>query len=198
MSSKSVIHIGTKIDYLTVLEIVSNRNRQFCICKCDCGKTVERRRDYLSKCATGEDKFTSSCGCKKYDKIKGNKSHKWTGVGDLSGQYYASIKNRAQQKKKSKNRENGIEFSVSIEFLWNLFLTQNKLCAISGLPITLSQSRGKKRAEQTASLDRIDCSKGYVEDNVQWVHKDINKMRNTMTMEDFVKTCKIVANYHTA
>ena len=26
----------------------------------------------------------------------------------------------------------------------------------------------------TASLDRIDSTKGYVRGNIQWVHKDIN------------------------
>ena len=114
----------------------------------------------------------------------------------MSGQYYASIQSRAKQKKKSKNRENGIEFNVSIEYLWKLFLDQNSKCSLSGIPITLSQSRGRKRKEQTASLDRIDCDKGYIEGNVQWVHRDINLMRNSMSTELFKKYCKNVVDYN--
>lgn len=45
----------------------------------------------------------------------------------------------------------------------------------------------------TASLDRIDSSKGYVEGNVHWVHKDINIMKWDFPLETFIKMCKFVA-----
>ena len=50
-----------------------------------------------------------------------------------------------------------------------MFLKQNKKCALTGLDIwfgisTKEKTHGKK--EQTASLDRIDSSKGYTKDNV--------------------------------
>ena len=48
--------------------------------------------------------------------------------------------------------------------------------------------------ENTASLDRIDSSKGYVKDNVQWVHKDINRMKWNFPQDKFVKLCSFVAN----
>jgi hypothetical protein len=47
--------------------------------------------------------------------------------------------------------------------------------------------------EHTASLDRIDSSKGYCEDNVQWVHKDINRMKNTFDQDYFISLCKLIA-----
>ena len=46
----------------------------------------------------------------------------------------------------------------------------------------------------TASLDRIDSSKGYVKGNVQWVHKDINKMKTDFEQSIFIKLCKSVAD----
>lgn len=48
--------------------------------------------------------------------------------------------------------------------------------------------------KQTASLDRIDNTKGYTEDNVQWVHKIINKMKSDLTQEDFIMWCKRINN----
>lgn len=193
---KIALEPETKIGFLTLKHEIKVKGAKLSwLCLCDCGTECTRQHTYLANTYKKQDR-QPSCGCRQHDALKGDKNSGWTGCGDLSGQYYKSIQCRAKQKKKSKNRENGIEFNVSIEFLWNLFLSQNSVCALSGIPITLSQSKRRKRAEQTASLDRIDCSKGYVEDNVQWVHKDINKMRNTMPIEDFVKTCKIVANYN--
>lgn len=51
----------------------------------------------------------------------------------------------------------------------------------------------KQREEGTASLDRIDSSRGYVEGNVQWVHKDVNFMKQALSQERFVELCTLVA-----
>ena len=48
--------------------------------------------------------------------------------------------------------------------------------------------------KNTASLDRIDSSKGYVEGNVQWVHKMINMSKQQYSQEEFIDMCKAVAN----
>jgi hypothetical protein len=44
----------------------------------------------------------------------------------------------------------------------------------------------------TASLDRIDSSKGYFKGNVQWIHKDLNVMKMDLTEEKFIDYCKLV------
>lgn len=45
----------------------------------------------------------------------------------------------------------------------------------------------------TASLDRIDSSKGYEIGNIQFISTAINYMKNTMSHEDTLKLCKIIA-----
>lgn len=62
-------------------------------------------------------------------------------------------------------------------YLWKLFLKQNGKCALSGLGISFGGLIGEKRSSTTASLDRINSTKGYIKGNVQWVHKHINKMK---------------------
>jgi hypothetical protein len=52
----------------------------------------------------------------------------------------------------------------------------------------------KKLKTMTASLDRIDSSRGYTLDNIQWVHKDLNKMKTNYPNDYFIKMCKYVAN----
>jgi hypothetical protein len=46
----------------------------------------------------------------------------------------------------------------------------------------------------TASLDRIDSSKSYNKNNIQWVHKDVNKMKWAFNQNHFIKFCKLIAN----
>jgi len=80
-------------------------------------------------------------------------------------------------------------------FLYELLHTQqNNHCALSGLPISISNTvRGDMHGETTASLDRIESNKGYTRDNVQWVHKDINKMKMDLDEKEFIELCKAVA-----
>lgn len=39
---------------------------------------------------------------------------------------------------------------------------------------------------QSASLDRIESNKGYVVDNIQWVHKFVNVMKWNIPEDNFI------------
>jgi len=89
--------------------------------------------------------------------------------------------------------ELGLESNVTIEFIWELFLNQNRKCALSGVEIGFKKSvKREKKRDETASLDRIDSLKAYTEDNVQWVHKDINKMKWDFPVNRFLELTKLV------
>lgn len=120
----------------------------------------------------------------------------YTDLEDLSGTYFNILKRGALKRK--------LEFTVTKQYLWDLYLGQNSLCKLSGLPIKLksdykhwetSKGRGTRldRSTMTASLDRIDSSKGYVEGNLQWIHKVINIMKGNLSDNDFVYFCKSVS-----
>jgi hypothetical protein len=164
------------------------------IFKCVCGKEVEKRR---ASCEMYKRRgWNLSCGCKSYSNL-GNKHGNWKGFGDIPLQYFNNIKKGAY---KGGRRSKNIEFNVTIEYLWGLFLKQNRKCAYTGVEIcfgTLAQVRNKENREQIASLDRIDSDKGYVEGNVQWVHKKLNLMKQDLKEEDFIGWCKKVA-FHAA
>jgi len=84
--------------------------------------------------------------------------------------------------------EKGLKFDLDIVWAWNLYKKQNKKCALTGLPIGF----GKHNEETTASLDRINSFNGYVNGNVQWVHKDVNVMKNIFPVKYFVSMCGLV------
>lgn len=96
--------------------------------------------------------------------------------------YYNKIKRRAEKA--------GFEFNISFEYFLSIF---NKKCSISGEDIHFGK-HWTKLSEQTASLDRIDNSKGYVVGNIQWVHKDINFMKGKLTLHRFLELCHKINN----
>lgn len=92
-----------------------------------------------------------------------------------------------------------IEWNVTNEYLSELFESQMEECALTGAKIRFSPkgigAPGSAKIS-TASLDRIDSSKGYIEGNVQWVHKDVNKMKNNLSEKGLIEWCQLIVNYH--
>lgn len=84
-----------------------------------------------------------------------------------------------------------IEITIDCNYLDQLWESQAGKCALSDLPIDLRINW--QRHLQTASLDRIDNTKGYIEGNVQWVHKDVNFMKYTFSQDYFIGLCKRIA-----
>lgn len=178
--------IGKTFGYLTVLKM-SQTNKS--------GKSYEWRAICNCKCGSVNNDIspqallrgaTTSCGCRRDQYIKNTgKNHKhFTGYEGISGKYWGIIKGRA-------NKRN-YDFNLDIKYCWELYITQEGKCNLSGLPIGFAIAN-KKTSETTASLDRIDSSKGYVVGNVQWVHKNINIMKNVYNQDYFISLCDLVS-----
>ena len=151
----------------------------FCECK-NCGK-----KDFEVKIAPVLRGATTSCGCRRdfYYKISGKNNKNFTGYEEIRGGNWSSLRARAKKR--------GQEFDITIEYAWGLYIKQDKRCALSGIPLCFGVDTRPK--ETTASLDRIDPNKGYVVGNVQWIHKDINVMKNMFNQEYFVNICRFIA-----
>ena len=91
-------------------------------------------------------------------------------------------------------KSRGIPFEITIEYGWELFLSQGRKCALSGVPLVFAEKVGKY-TDKTASLDRIDSRYGYIKGNVQWVHKDLNFMKHKHSTNTFVEWCRKVVDY---
>lgn len=93
-------------------------------------------------------------------------------------------------------RKKNIPITITHDYVEHLWKQQNGKCALSGLPITFARGSAERSlGKTTASLDRIDSSSGYVENNLQWVHKAINNMKQSLTQEQFIYLCKTVAKF---
>jgi hypothetical protein len=83
-----------------------------------------------------------------------------------------------------------MEWGIDVFQVANLLEKQGYKCVLSGLPI---RANGDFQ-DITASIDRIDNSKGYTPDNIQLVHKRINMMRGALPVEEFISLCEQVAD----
>lgn len=126
-----------------------------------------------------------SNGCEKCSMF-----HTSTGYKLLSGDYWSLVINGAKKR--------NIDIFLSIKEAYELIEKQSFKCALSGLSICFNKNttEGKKINSnlKTASLDRIDSKKGYYLNNVQWVHKDINIMKNKYSQTYFIEMCKLVSD----
>lgn len=157
----------------TVLGLTSNTGvgrGRYWKCQCACGVVMSIRGRNLVEGGS------SSCGC----------DHE-TGYGNLSGSFWATVV--------SNSRARNIALEIGIAEASDLLDTQGHVCALSGLPIVAAK-KWKDRKTQTASLDRIDSSLGYVIGNVQWVHKDVNWMKGSFDQQHFINMCRLIGEHN--
>lgn len=174
--------IGKKFGKLIVISEAPYRKNDpapYWKCECECGNITEVRSQNLTQ------NITKSCGDGKHK--TGEAHYGWSGYEDISGTYYCSLKKGARRRK--------IPFKITISQMWEQFIKQDRKCSFTGLLLTFNKNQ--RDSNGTASLDRIDSSKGYVAGNIQWIHKDINRMKNSFPQQHFVEMCELVSKQQT-
>lgn len=170
-------HTGKQYYNWTVLNFVgtSNSNKNaIWKCRCSCGKEKNVR---IAQALCGHSKQCGSCGAKEtYNEVI--PAAIWNIIGRHTGRGNSRV----------------IKMLLTKEEATMLYEKQDRKCALSGLSIIFPKNNREYRAKvQTASLDRIDSSKDYEVNNVQWVHKIVNTMKMHFSQEEFIKMCKLIA-----
>ena len=159
---------------------LESSNHHHVKCRCNCGFINYVRIDMLKN---GKRKGCFECSHKIRERD-------YKEVGGLCSLMFSKIKRNAVIR--------NLEFNLNMTELWELFIAQDQKCALTNLPLILVNHKKLKIkiSEVTASLDRIDSSKGYIPDNVQWVHKAVNIMKGSLNNSEFINICKAVAETH--
>jgi len=157
------------------MELVEQRVDGRWIKSCsECGKV----QDYLRK-NYAQQSLDLNKTCKKCSNRKTENSHRGM---------YNLIRLSWFTKSKTGAETRGLIFDITIEDIWSMYTAQEGRCFLSGLPIGWAEVG----AIHTASIDRIDSSKGYLKDNVQLLHKDVNFMKQQYSQDYFIKVCNAV------
>lgn len=162
-------------DYTVIGRGPDRKKHIYWTCRCKCGVTKLVEGSGLT---SGRAQRCSKCNATIY---------LFEGVGELSKTYWSRLIAGAKKRR--------IPFDVKMEDLWELYINQARKCAITGVPIKFGRFSSKKtcaESDQTASLDRIDPTQGYVLTNVRWVHKHINRMRWILNDAQFYNWAKLI------
>lgn len=169
--------IGQRFGRLVVIQQIPKKtksyNARWWLCKCDCGNFTETITHSLTNGST----FT--CGCSRF----GENSHQWKGYKCISGKFWSLLKHSAQRRH--------IKVEISKEYAYSVLEKQKFTCALTGVPIQIHV----RNKSNSASIDRIDSTKGYVNNNIQWVHKRVNKMKMEYDQKEFIDWCKKVVEH---
>lgn len=177
------VQIGDKFGRWTVIgDLVNEQDRYLIPCQCECGNTGLVRESFLLS-----EKYN---GCKKclhqnnYPTFRKSSANPDVNLKGLSPAWASSINNNLQR---------GLYRTLTSEItsfdLLAQLEKQNSKCAYTGEPLNVL---GFSKLKSNASVDRIDSSRDYTLNNVHWVLKSINLMKNAFSNEEFINLCSKV------
>ena len=177
LNRRKELKINDRYGILTIIKEADSKYYSIrYLCKCDCGK---EKIILATRLRSGESK---SCGCKSWMIREGHPA--WKGYKEIGGSFWHHLNKNAQSR--------CYEVKITIEYIRDLLVKQNFKCALTKETIGF----GKRSNDRyTASLDRIDNNKGYIEGNVWWVHKDVNLMKQGFSVERLVDLSKKISKY---
>lgn len=168
---KLKIEIGTRFGSWEVIDertqVISNVTNW--ICRCDCGK---EQFVPLNNLMNG-----SSTQCRKCGSITGGKKRR-KGYEDISGNYWSQLVYKIKKK--------GIPFELRIEDAWDVYLKQERKCALSGFDIYFS-GYPYDRKKTNAALSLINVNGGYTKDNIQWIDKKLDKFKKNLDNQELLQ-----------
>ena len=119
---------------------------------------------------------------------------------DETNPVHKEVYNRWRNIKGSRSLEKG---NWDFKDLWQIFLNQNQRCALTGLPFSQGTLAGSpseiknivnNRNFDALSVDRIDPSKPYDINNIQFLRWSVNYAKQNLQQNEFIDLCKDIAN----
>ena len=144
--------------------------------KCNVEQSYARKQ--YAELSLAQKKLCKSCS----NKLPQNNQHKGWIKDVLRLSFIKKYEAHAKLKKR--------EWSVSFEYLADLLIKQDFKCSLTGWDIDAMNVQNN-----TASLDRIDSSVGYIEGNVQWVHKMVNMCKQNYEQIEFIEMCEAITEH---
>lgn len=108
--------------------------------------------------------------------------------GDIHNFIYSKF-NITEKGLKTRKKVGNLEFNITPEYLEKLY-NENHICVYTGIDLSYDNNLNVK--DNFLSIDRIDSNIGYIEGNIQFVHKSINMMKGTLSHKEFINFCELV------
>ena len=167
-------------------------------CKyCNKEKTIDRFQKYKSD-YTNEELYEVKCyDCKNKKREIIRETKQYT-VEEFLKYLLADTKNRNDTKHNKRKDEKYKQFDLTHEYLIEIWNRQNGKCFYSGRDMIYNYSKKDfnylNYNPEKASIDRIDSSKGYIQNNIVLCCAMANSMKMDLPYEEFKKWIKDINN----
>lgn len=169
---------GEEVGSWTLLRYLTKNNRGYWECECKCGEIFLVEVASLNR---GRSQSCRACAMKSTRDTRIVPAHYWLKL------------NRHAEKR-------GHVVHVTHQYAEQLLEQQCHRCALTGWEIGFGRGRRKNGqhsdGETTASLDRVEPSLHYTAGNIQWVHKDVNRMKQAFSESRLLELCIAVISFH--
>lgn len=172
--------VGKQVGTWTIIKYTGRnkyKSRQW-LCRCECGSERLFLTSYLT--GPGKRKATTCKACELRNMESNNRT-----TEEIPMRIWRKIKYTADKR--------DIAFDITREQALEKFQEQSKACALTKTPLYFTKLNSRYWRYTNASLDRIDSDKPYTTENVQWVEKRINMMKQKYSQDEFIELCKMVA-----
>jgi hypothetical protein len=176
--------VGKRFERLLVIDFAYIKNGNvYWLCKCDCGK------EKIARASSLKSGGTRSCGClvSELSKINRKKYAMSFEYGETSfNQLFSSYKLSAIRRAYS--------FELTKDEFRNLTGGTCDYCGKK--PSNVKISARKSNGEYVYNgIDRVDSSKGYILENCVSCCTECNKLKGTMSREEFLKCVDLIYNH---
>ena len=150
----------------------------------NCGKQFERRKaDVNRTIREGRRNYCSLSCCAKHSQL-GRPCKNPDFIKQFAGNRKDEYSQFRYHLRKAKERKKKCD--LTLEYLKELWDKQNGICPYTGMQL-LEYVWNKSKKPNTASLDRIDSSKGYIKGNVRFICLMANYARNKWSDKEVVE-----------
>ena len=180
------------------------RKQLECICE-NCGKSYMKDASEVTRnIKKGRKSFCSiSCAVtynnsnnlsEKAKKHQQEFASKYAGSGVSHTDEYSPFRETLRRAKRHA-KENDRECTITLQDLKSLWEKQQGKCVYTNVALTLPTGTNKVCITNQASLDRIDSTKGYIPDNIQFISSCINFLKNKLTDLETKRFLKEISSF---
>lgn len=155
-------------------------------------KVKPNTRFYCGRKCTGIDN-SGNLNITGWNASDENKTHLRSIGAKANSRYSVEEKPFGEYARRARNRKHHAGFDLTVPYLMEIWNAQHGKCALSRIP--LLHRHQTDNANDMASLDRIDSSKGYIQGNVQFISCALNWAKSNRTDDSILDLLAKIAKY---
>jgi hypothetical protein len=111
--------------------------------------------------------------------------------------YYTTLSGRAKSlMKTAKRRSTKFNDECDLDEAFLIEKLEKGVCEITGIAFDFNKNSKYSKNPYAPSIDRIDCSKGYLKSNVRMVLWQVNLMKGELADDEMIELCrKVIESY---